>query len=460
MIKIDLFKNKSIRNTGILVKEKREIDDANYMFNLAINNKSDDDFLDILNLIPDQLITEKDKEKSDVLSVLFYNFYHNTEIPIALPVFSFLSFLSAFCVKNNVTCRIPKTRKNTHLDTWVTMLAPSGAKKTFSYELIESMIPVDINGEKVIEQNFEKPSGPAKFVEDLSNLPETVDGEYQYGYWTEDEVAQLFKKIESVGHPMSELREFLLKIHNHDKLTRRTKQEEIETKKLIMTLFFINTIESFADTISIESVTDGLIRRLCILITKKDDNRLHTDRKNILYDFDKIIDETLTEKMSDLFFNTIPENTNFTFSKDCEEAYITYYKIYWDKRYYRILPDKENFYRTYLMESWKYATFHHLITKKEGTEIQKESLAWGMRISLLFADSFKKFMDMKMRNKDIEKMKVKADKYYDYLIANSDITMRDFTRKFNMKKEQALLILEGFKNSGTIKDHILFKNIK
>jgi len=38
--------------------------------------------------------------------------------------------------------------------------------------------------------------------------------------------------------------------------------------------------------------------------------------------------------------------------------------------------------------------------------------------------------------------------------------MRDFTRKFTLKKEQALLILEGFKNSGHIKDHVLFQQLK
>lgn len=459
MIYIDLNKHKYDRNTGILIKEKKgdiKMDDSNYIFNLAINNKSEDDFLDVLNIIPNPLITESDKEKSDVLSVIFYNFFKNTEIPIALPVFSFLSFLSAFCVKNNITCRIPKTISDTYLDTWVTVLAPSGSAKTMSNSLISKVIPKNINDEKVIENNFLKPSGPAKFIEDLAGLPETIDGDHQWGFWTEDEVAQMFKRIENVGHPMSELREFLLKIHNHDKLVRRTKLEEVETKKLLMTLYFINTFESFADTISIESVTDGLIRRLNIIIANKDE-RSHTTYA--LYDFDKILDTTLANKMEELFFS-MDANTNFTFSKDCVEAYETYYKLYWDKRYYKILPDKENFYRTYMMESWKYAIFHHLIMHKSGTEVQKDSLAWGMRISLLFADSMKTFMDRKIKQKDVDRMKVKADKYYDYLIENPEITMRDFTRKFNMKKEQALLILEGFKNSGHIKNHILFKQLK
>mgnify|MGYP004717760475 CR=1 FL=1 len=92
MIYIDLNRNKYNRNTGILIKEKKggvEMDDSNYIFNLAINNKSEDDFLDVLNIIPNPLITESDKEKSDVLSVIFYNFFKNTEIPIALPVFSY-----------------------------------------------------------------------------------------------------------------------------------------------------------------------------------------------------------------------------------------------------------------------------------------------------------------------------------------------------------------------------------
>lgn len=87
------------------------------------------------------------------------------------------------------------------------------------------MIPVKPDGEKVIEQNFVKPSGPAKFIEEFSNLPESRDGKSQYGFWIEDEVAQMFKQVEREGTPLSEIKEYFLKAYDHKKLTRKSKKK-------------------------------------------------------------------------------------------------------------------------------------------------------------------------------------------------------------------------------------------
>ena len=48
-----------------------------------------------------------------------------------------------------------------------------------------------------------------------------------------------------------------------------------------------------------------------------------------------------------------------------------------------------------MMQSWKFAVFYHLILKREGTEIQGDCLIYGMKISLLFANSMKKFLTLK-----------------------------------------------------------------
>ena len=87
------------------------------------------------------------------------------------------------------------------------------------------------HGKKVIESNFVKPNGPAKFIEELSNLPETKNGENQYGFWIEDEVSQMFKQVEQIGSPLSEIKEYLLKAYDHEKLTRKSKKETICRKE-------------------------------------------------------------------------------------------------------------------------------------------------------------------------------------------------------------------------------------
>jgi len=427
-----------------------------YLNNKALNLVNEEDLFEIMSLIPQPFITKENIGKADVLSVIYNNFLEFTEIPLSLPIFSFLSFVSAYCVKNNITHTIPLTGdEKAPLDTWVTVLAPSGSAKTFSYGKIKKIIPENLAGEKLIEPNFIKPNGPAKFIEDLANLPSKNDT--QWGFWFQDEVAQMFKQVEQINSPMSEIKEYLLKAYDHDKLTRKSKKESIETQSLILVLFFINTFDSYVNNISQESMTDGLMRRFNLVYTEKDE-RDFTDFP--FYDLPKITDNTLLEKTEDLFFSIKPDQ-NFTFSQDCFDLYRKYFKIFWQRKYKNILTDKENFYRTYMMQSWKYAVFYHLILKREGTEVQGDCLIYGMKISLLFANSMKKFFDFKNKNiTDVKKesQKNKLLKYSKYLQENPKATIRDFSRKFTIKKDLTMSILKSLECSGI--KHSIFEKLE
>ena len=419
-----------------------------YLNNKALDIVNEEDLFEVMSLIPQPFITNENIKKADILSVIYNNFIEETEIPLTLPIFSFFSFLSAYCVKNNITYSMPLSEKKSHVNTWVTVLAPSGSAKTYSLGKIEDLIPIKPDGEKVVEQNFVKPSGPAKFIEEFSNLPDSRDGKSQYGFWIEDEVAQMFKQVEREGTPLSEIKEYFLKAYDNKKLTRKSKKESIETKNIILTLLFINTFESYANNISNESMTDGLMRRFNLIYTEKDKARDFADYS--LYNLKKIRDETLQDKISELF-NSIKPDQNFTFSDNCFKLYQKYFKIFWHRKYKTILTDKENFYRTYMMQSWKFAVFYHLILKKEGTVIDGECLIYGMKISLLFANSMKKFFDFKNKNISDSKREKQKDtllKYADFLNSKPDATVRDFCRKFSIKKADAVSILKSLECSG------------
>ncbi|HGV5377621.1 TPA: hypothetical protein ACNDLL_004195 [Shigella sonnei] len=427
------FKNKKLQEQELI-----------YLNNKALDIINEEDLFEIMSLIPQPFIVNDKDDNLDVLSVIYNKFLENTEIPLSLPIFGFFSFLSAYCVKNNITYTLPLSDDKSPCDTWITVLAPSGSAKTFSIGQIKKVIPTDLDGKKLIEQNFTKPNGPAKFIEELSNLPKTKDGKSQYGFWIEDEVAQMFKQIEQIGSPLSEIKEYLLKAYDHEKLSRKSKKETIETDNLVLTLLFINTFESYVNNISQESMTDGLMRRFNLVYTEKDERRDFT--KFALYDIKKIRDQTLEKKVSD-FFYSIEGDKSYTFSKDCYYLYTKYFKIFWDRKYKNILTNKENFYRTYMMQSWKFAVFYHLILKREGTEIQGDCLIFGMKISLLFANSMKKFFDFKIRknipDKKIEKIKTDLTKYIDFLENNPEATLREFSRKYTLKKANAIAVLKS-----------------
>jgi hypothetical protein len=157
-------------------------------------------------------------------------------------------------------------------------------------------------------------------------------------------------------------------------------------------------------------MTDGLMRRFNLVYTEKDKSRDFTD---FLYITKKITDEILSDRFEDLFFNINPDQ-NYTFSENAFELYRKYFKIFWHRKYKNILTDKENFYRTYMMQSWKFAVFI-IYFEKEGTEIDGDCLIYGMKISLLFANSMKKFFDFK--NKYI---RLKKEKQKDTLLKYAD----------------------------------------
>lgn len=406
--------------------------------NSIIFNDEPSNIQDILPLINNPFVNRK---TNDALSMLFHRFYKNTDIPLGIPVFSFYSYLSAFCLLNRATMKVPKTRKNTELDTWIMLLAPSGASKSLSNDLIGNLIPVDLDGNKVIEPNIAKPNGPVGMIKQLANIPE------KRGFWIEDEAAQMFKGIEQVVGPMSEMRDYLLKLKEGQKIERLTSKEHIEIKDFRMTQLFINTIDSMANTLTDQSMHDGLFRRYQVAIATKDEER--PIEEHALYNLSNVIDDTVEDAFNTLFSQNIYEN-NYTFEDGCEEVYSVCFKHFWLKQYKKFMSNDESKYRTYMMESWKYAVFNHILHKRAGTVISCEDLQYGLKVSMYLLNSLQHFV--KFRAKTLElKLPVKKDRIEQIMdFIRSMENAKDFgnrmvQRKFNMKKDELILILNSIK---------------
>ena len=123
-------------------------------------------FIDVLPIIPNPHNLGL-SENIDPLSLIYSKFVSETDIPPALPIFSFLSYLSAFSVNNNIMYKHP-TSPADYLNTWTLILAPSGAAKTTSAKIIESSIPKDIEEKPMIRPNFEGADGSAAFISELA----------------------------------------------------------------------------------------------------------------------------------------------------------------------------------------------------------------------------------------------------------------------------------------------------
>lgn len=406
--------------------------------NSIIFNDEPSNIQDILPLINNPFVNRK---TNDALSMLFHRFYKNTDIPLGIPVFSFYSYLSAFCLLNRATMKIPKTRKNTELDTWIMLLAPSGASKSLSNDLISNLIPLDLHGNKVVEPNIAKPNGPVGMIKQLAAIPE------KRGFWIEDEAAQMFKGIEQVVGPMSEMRDYLLKLKEGQKIERLTSKEHIKIKDFRMTQLFINTIDSMANTLTEQSMNDGLFRRYQVAIATKDDERPIED--HALYNLSNVIDDTVEEAFNALFSQNIFENS-YTFEEGCEEVYSVCFKHFWLKQYKKFMSNDESKYRTYMMESWKYAVFNHILHKRAGTVISCEDLQYGLKVSMYLLNSLQHFVKFRARTLEI-KLPAKKDKieqimeFIRKMESSKDFGGREVQRKFNIKKDELILILNSIR---------------
>ncbi|MGK8204499.1 hypothetical protein ACRS8P_17850 [Burkholderia cenocepacia] len=397
-----------------------------------------------------------DSKSNDLLSTLFWKFYKNTNIPPALPIFTFLSYVSAWCVKNEARIQIPLMKKPSELDTWVMLLAPSGSSKTMSASVIKDLIPNDVEGNKVVEPNFTKPNGPAAFIKDLKELD---NGDSVRVFYQQDEAAQLISQMEIEGSPLSELREYFLKAKDHEKLSRNNVKEKVITSPVVMVQLFINTIDSMAKYISDTSLKDGLVRRYQIALTENDPD---LDFTNIsLIDFSKIQTDDMVEKFHDVFYQDINSKT-YEFSNGCTKLYQEAYRLFWHKQYSKWMTGMNNIYTTYMMEAFKYAAFHHMINMKDGYIIEEESFQWALKVVMYQLNSFEKFI--LYRAKQPHKLAIQKNKLENitnWIKLNEtkpSFGMRAFCRKFSMTKDVAITTLINIKTNNPKFKTSLFDN--
>lgn len=425
----------------------------NFINSIMFSNKPDDNN-EILGLIDSPFF---DKANNDPLSMIYHKFWKSTDIPMALPVFGFLSFISAFCVFSKAMHHVPFDGIKP-LNTWVMALAPSGANKTMSFKLLEKLMPT-LNGEKIVKRNFTKPDGPKAFVQQLA------DNKDNTFFWFEDEASQFFKQVEQIGTPLSQVKEYLLKIKDGDKIDRLNAKEHISAEHTVMTQFFINTIDSMVKSITEDSMNDGLIRRYQIVVSENDSAKNFTDFA--LYRLDNILLDTNLENSLIKLFSRGIDDTVFTYSDECVKLYENCFQLFWEKQFINFMAKNSMMYRTYMMEAWKYAVFHHIIHGVEGTVVSGISLQWGLKVSLYLLNSFQKFIAYRaapiLNDKALMDKKINRVKSVIQFIQENDnkkgFGTRAIFRKFNMKKEELVSILSSYKIQNPKFETSIYKKI-
>lgn len=293
-----------------------------------------------------------------------------TDLPLELPVHSFLFYLSSWLLNNNVKVRVPSIQAEgggqiVSPEIWTICLAPSGAGKTYSSDRIRKHAP--------ISPTIEGIKSGAAFFDVLQKNEQNGDVNAMFV----DEVGQMIKQIETVGSPLATLKEYLLNAYGGTQITYTTKGKgDQKVSRTNLSFYGCNVTETFFDALSKESFLDGFCQRYAFVIAESDEDRHFTEFPA----YNNIKIEEQAKKAWDRI-TEIPLHDEYVYSTDAVIAYNTHFKelglMIEQKGVVNV-----SFFRRLLQRAHKLALLYHIILGKNAQqEIDVIDVEWAMRLT-------------------------------------------------------------------------------
>ena len=279
-------------------------------------------------------------------------FNEETNIPLEIPFFGFLHFVSAVLLDKGVRVVGPIGEMSTEM--WTVILAPSGAGKTFATSLIEEAAPV--------KSNFTEAVSGAAFFEALAAKP--------WNLWTQDEIAQKLKQIEDPRSPLGEVKEYLLRTYDNNPIERTSKKDGTQRiERPTMGILGLNTQESFKKALSPESLLDGFAQRFGFVWAERDPARPFKEFP--IYNRPRILAEC-HKAFAKIASITI--HPRYKIGPEGEEAFRMSFGLL-----SRGFEQDESYFRRAMFRAFKYAAIYHVILGKETDALDAQDIGWGAR---------------------------------------------------------------------------------
>jgi hypothetical protein len=380
----------------------------------------------------------------DPVSKIYQTFQATKSSP-AVAIFYFFAIMSHWNLLKGTTYKLPKDYRTHHPNLWVMTLAHSGASKSQQLALLDGLLP-----DEELRSSFRQPASPASLIAQFADKPIHL--------WVEDEAAKYLKQIETPTHPLAPIKGHLLKIKGGDSLTYHSKKDgETVIENPRMSIYLVNTIIGMMNTISEESMYDGFLSRIGLVLSETPEQmQLDIEERypERVHDLSEIEASGLREDLEALFEQDI-EGKEYTFNKGAHATFEDAARRM-DRTFAWMAKGEENIYKPFydrtLMEAFKYAIFYRQMMKKEGTVIDAFDVEYGMLVARYHLCSFARYLqlrDSRREHKVVEVAKrveakeeglnkrVKA-----YVEANPQSKLREIYRKLNITKAKALEVLE------------------
>lgn len=311
-------------------------------------------------------------------------FHDHTDIPLELPFFTLMHFVSGWLLSNKV--KIKGSIGELYPELWTIVLAESGAGKSLAHDVIAKVAPV--------KSSFPEPASGARFIQALQ--------QHNFGLWFQDEIAQKMKQIDTPQSPLSDIKEYLLRAYGNSKIERSTKMETITIENPCLGILGLNTPDSFFKSISQESLLDGFMQRFACVIAERDPARnvYENPEKYAIYDV-----ENLSEIVGEAFaiIEKTPLHSEYIIDVEGEAAF---------KSAFGMLISSEipmSYFRRVMFRSFKYAVLYHVMLGKKCNLIDAADIGWGARVSYMHLQDAVKLVN-RDQFAEVKKMYDKAEK--------------------------------------------------
>lgn len=301
-----------------------------------------------------------------LLEQIMEAFEATTDIPLEIPVFATLHYLSALLLQKGVVINF--AGQHVRPDIWSVCLAESGAGKTYAQSMVKKALDTDI-------RMFNDFASAAKFMEELRDNNK--------GLWTRDEFAQFLKQLEVQPH-MSEAKDYLLRCYDGSPIVRATKGETIEVQDPALVIFGSTVFSTFRDNITQEMLLDGFAQRFAYIVAERDPNRGHV----AIYRMpDKI--EAIKQSWDVLGRNNF--SPEYRVDEVSEKAFEEAFSVLLGRANSADVP--LSYFRRILFRAVKYALIYHILLGKPGTLLDKEDFGYAARVCALNLRDLRKLLD-------------------------------------------------------------------
>ncbi len=316
------------------------------------------------------------------LQTILHSFHAETDIPLEMPFFAFIHGVSQLLMSKGVVVKGPIGVL--HMDLWTILLAPSGTGKTLAYEIVKKHAPYIYD--------FKEPASAVAFLQNLAASPTT--------HWTQDEMGQKMKQIEQAGTPMSDCKDYLLRIYGNAKVERTTKDNIITVDHPVMGILGFNVGEAFVKNMTAESLVDGFAQRFGYVWAERDPARPWQEKP--IYHMPKLW--AACEKA----WKQIEPHPIHPEYELCSEAISAF------KEAFTLLGYQEgmnpSFFRRAMFRAFKYAVIYHVILGKQNNIIDAEDIGWAARLCHLHINDIGKVLRQKPEFAGTEALVDKARK--------------------------------------------------